>query len=392
MNFNFSTRLSGISGSATREILKLLSRPEIVSFAGGLPASECLPLTSISAVVQELLNAPDAKRTLQYGTTEGLPELVEALCTFAGEVSITDVKNENCLVVSGGQQGIDLAFRALLDKGDTVLVENPTYLAVLQMIKGYEANVMGVNAATDGLDLDDLKQKVVARKPKVLYVVPTFSNPTGKTYSAKNRVEIAMLCAKHGVVVIEDDPYGKLRYSGKAIPSLKSFDSAGNVVYISSFSKILAPGLRIGFAMGNKDLIRKMAILKQGQDLHTSNLSQAIVSEFLIRGLLTKAIQNSLPIYKTKKDAMVGALKKYMPQDFQFTDPDGGLFIWGEFKDRHKNTVEKFKEAIDQNVAYIQGQVFYPAGDGLNTLRLNFSSETLERIETGVKALAQVFK
>ena len=394
MDFNFSTRLSGLSGSATREIFKLLVRPEIISFAGGLPASECLAVDDIARVSNAILtdckNSKNLK-TVQYGTTEGNSELVEQVCNLVKDVGITDITHENCLIVSGGQQGIDLVFKTFLDKGDCVLVENPTYLAVLQMIKSYEVEAVGVNALDDGLNLEDLERKIKEKKPKILYTVPTFSNPTGKTYSDKNRKQIAELCARHNVIIIEDDPYGRLRFSGSSINALKCHDKTGNVVYISSFSKTLSPGLRVGYAIGDKKIIRKMTILKQGQDLHTSNLSQAITLEFLKSGLFLKNIQKNLPIYRDKKDAMINALKQHMPKNFKFTNPDGGLFIWGEFKS-NINTVEKFKEAVDKNVAYIQGQVFYAdQKSGLNTLRLNYSLESIERIKKGIEILAKVF-
>jgi len=393
MFFNFATRLDGISGTATREIFKLLSNPKIISFAGGLPSLECLPIEGLKEITASILT--DKKKTsriFQYATTEGFLELRELLCETVRETGINNTTPDNCLIVSGGQQGIDLAFRALLNKGDTVLVENPTYLAVLQMIKTYEAKVEGICANEHGLDLGDLEDKIKTKKPKILYVVPTFSNPTGKSYSVENRKKIVELCTKYSVVIVEDDPYSKLRFSGKELPSLKSFDNGGTVLYVSSFSKTLSPGLRTGFCVGHTNLIRKMAILKQGQDLHTSNLSQAIVYKALKSGLFKENLKKSLPIYKAKKDAMLTAIKKYMPKYFSHTNPNGGLFIWGEFKNELVNTAEKFRQAIEKNVAYIQGQVFYPNNDGLNTLRLNFSTETHQRIEEGIKTLGEIFQ
>jgi len=398
MQLDFSTRMNGLNGNATREIFKLLTRPEIVSFAGGLPSNECLPIEEIAEISNTLLKSKHATRILQYGTTEGFVDLKEALLTHVKGVGITNQTLDNCLVISGGQQGLYLALSSFIDKGDVVLVENPTYLAVLPMIQGFEGKAVGVNATENGLDLADLEEKIIKHKPKMLYVVPTFSNPTGKTYSVENRKKIAELSAKYNVIVIEDDPYSALRFEGNALVSIKSFDTIGNIIYISSFSKTLAPGLRVGVAIGDAHIIRKMVILKQSADLHTSNLSQAIVLECLKQNLIAKSVKKSMPIYLQRKNAMVAAIQAYMPKSFKFTNPEGGLFIWGEFE-KGVDTVALFKEAIDKNVAYIQGQVFFAENvhkqvDALaykNTIRLNYSTETPSSITSGIQNLSKIF-
>ena len=391
MDFNFSQRMNNLSGTATREIFKLLSRPEIVSFAGGLPANEFLPIADVASITAEILASNEARKILQYGVTEGYLPLREQLTEYVKDVGIMGAKLENTLIISGGQQGIDLMCKSFLDKGDIVLVEDPTYLAVLQILNSYEAKPVGVKTCPEGLDLDDLEQKMIQLKPKFVYVVPTFSNPTGKTYSAANRKAVAALAAEHEIPVLEDDPYSKLRFSGEPVAALKHFDQKGCVVYISSFSKILSPGLRTGVAIGAPEIIRKMVLCKQGSDLHTSNLSQAVTLEYLKRGKLYPNIEKALPLYRERKAAMMDAIDKYMPEEFSHTDPDGGLFVWGEFPES-VDTVKIFPEAIERNVAYIQGKVFYADGKGLNTLRLNFSNEPVERIETGMKALGALFK
>ncbi len=392
MTFNYSDRMNGLDGSATREIFKLLSRPEIISFAGGLPANEYLPVKEVNEILDEILSGEFAAKSLQYGSTEGFPALREILTDYVKHVGINDAKVENTLVISGGQQGIDLTLKAFINKGDAVLVENPTYLAFLQIAKTYEAKVYGVKAESYGLNIEDLEAKIKAHKPKVLYCVPTFSNPTGKTYSAENRRKIAEITAKYGVMVLEDDPYGKLRFSGEPVPSLKSFDKAGNVIYITSFSKILSPGMRTGVAVGNKEVIRKLTICKQGTDLHTANLSQLIAQKYLEKGYLFPNIEKSLPLYRTRRDCMLAALDKYMPKEFTHTVPDGGLFIWGEF-DADVVTKDILPEAIERDVAYIQGNEFYAVPqEGNRFIRLNFSNESPERIDKGVKALAELYK
>lgn len=390
MKFDFASRTAKMNGTATREIFKLLSRPEIVSFAGGLPANECLPLEQVREIAAEIL-ASDFRSYLQYGTTEGFPALREQLAAYIRARGITGFREENVMTLSGGQQGIDLVFKAFIEKGDVVLVEDPTYLAVLSILDTYEGRAVGVRSCDTGLDIDDLEAKIKMHKPKILYVVPTFSNPTGRTYTAENRKAVAALTARYGVLVVEDDPYSLLRFAGDPVPPLKCFDTTGNVLYITSFSKIISPGLRVGAAVGAPEVIRYMVVGKQGTDLHTSNLSQMIVAEYLRKEYLFPNIEKSLPIYRTRKQAMMQAIAKYMPEEFAHTDPDGGLFIWGELPPEI-DTVQLLPEAIARNVAYIQGQVFYADGGGRNTVRLNYSNARPEQIERGIQALGGLFK
>ncbi len=391
MVYNYSERMSKLNGAATREILKLLTRPEIISFAGGFPATQCLPQKEVQEIAHELLGEGRATEVLQYGTTEGFVPLREQLIEYVKTSGIENAELDQTLVISGGQQGIDLMSKVFIDKGDTILVENPTYLTALQIFDSYQANIVGVNANNDGLDIDDLENKIIQYKPKFLYCVSTFSNPTGKTYSVANRKEIASITAKYGIMVLEDDPYSKLRFEGEAVPSIKSFDTVGNVVYLTSFSKVLSPGLRMGVAVGNKEVIRKLTIGKQGVDVSTSNLSQLIVCEYLRRGLLFPNINKSMPIYRERKNAMIDAINKYMPDEFSYVNAEGGLFIWGGF-DAPINTTLLAPEAIKHDVAYIQGEVFYPKADVKNMIRLNFSNATVDRIDLGVHRLGDMFK
>lgn len=391
MKYIYSDRMSKMNGAATREILKLLTRPEIISFAGGFPATQCLPQKEVQQIANELLSEGVATKVLQYGKTEGFPELIEQLIDYVKSVNIEGIGAENVQVISGGQQGIDLMSKVFINPGDAVLVENPTYLTALQIFDSYQAKIVGVDADKDGLIIEDLEAKIKKYNPKMLYCVPTFSNPTGKTYTVENRKKIAEITAKYGVMVLEDDPYGKLRLEGTPVPSLKSFDKAGNVVYVTSFSKVLSPGLRVGAAFGNAEVIRKIAIAKQGVDVTTSNLSQLICAEYMKRNLLSKNIEKSLPVYRERRDAMINAINKYMPEEYKYVKAEGGLFIWGEFN-APINTVELAPEAIKHDVAYIQGQVFYADGSGLNTMRLNFSNSTVDRIDLGIHRLGDMFK
>ena len=391
MKYVFSDRMKNMNGTATREIFKLLGNPEIISFAGGNPAIECLPTERVKEITGDICASPDFARVLQYGLTAGFPELRELLCKYVETAGIYGAKTENVLVISGGQQGIDLALKAFINPGDVILVEDPTYLAFLQLANSYEGVCVGVRANDDGLDLCDLEEKIRKYNPRMLYCVPTFSNPTGKTYSEKNRKAIAEITAKYGVIVIEDDPYSKLRFKGGYVPSMKSFDTAGNVIFVSSFSKIISPGNRTGVAVADPAIIRKMEIGKQGTDLHTPNLSQMITYEYLRRGYLAPDLEKAVKIYGEKKGAMSDAIKKYMPEEFECTDPDGGLFIWGRLPERI-DAVKMLPEAIERKVAYIQGSVFFADGGGANYVRLNYSYANLAQIDEGIARLAALFK
>ena len=391
MNYTFSERMKNMNGTATREIFKLLGDPSIISFAGGNPAIECLPTERVKEIANDICASPDFPRVLQYGLTAGFPEFRELLCKYVETAGIYGAKTENVLVISGGQQGIDLALKAFIDPGDVILVEDPTYLAFLQLANSYEGVCVGVKADENGLDLADLEAKIKKHKPKVLYCVPTFSNPTGKTYSAENRKAIAEMTAKYGVIVLEDDPYSKLRFKGEYLPAMKSYDEAGNIIFISSFSKIISPGNRTGVAVASPEIIRKMEIGKQGTDLHTPNLSQMITYEYLRRGYLEPDLEKTVKIYGEKKAAMSAAIAKYMPEEFECTDPDGGLFIWGRFPEKI-DVVKIFPEAIARKVAYIQGCVFFADGSGTNYVRLNYSYASPAQIDEGIARLGELFK
>lgn len=393
MEFHYSDRLKDLGGNAIREIFKLLADPEVISFAGGFPTKSTLPSKLFADITTELMASDKALEILQYGATEGYYELRESSIEYIKRYGINNAGIDNTLIISGGQQGIDLTFKAFINKGDVILVENPTYLAVLHIAKTYEANVIGVNSDENGLDLEDLELKIKEHKPKVLYCVPTFSNPTGRTYSIENRKAIAKITADNNVLVLEDDPYSELRFNGDRVPSIKAFDTADNVLYMTSFSKTLAPGLRTGVIVGNKEVIRKLTIGKQAVDVHTCLLSQAIVDNFLRKKLMDNRLQELIPIYREKKYAMIDAIDKYMPKQFKYTNPDGGLFIWGEFdKSLNIDTKKLFPIIAKEKVAYVSGHSFFATEDVFNTLRLNYSNASIEQIDIGMKRMGDFFK
>lgn len=392
MEYIFSDRLKELTGNSIREIFKLVSSSDIISFAGGLPATECLPIKLVERFSAELLGSGRAAALLQYGATEGNPELRQLLTQYVKRAGIAGIRMENVLIISGGQQGIDLSMKAFVNEGDAILVENPTYLASLHIAKTYRANPIGVNSLEDGIDLEDLEDKIKRYKPKLLYIVPNFQNPTGKTLSLEKRKKVAEITARYGVMVIEDDPYRELRYGGQPLPAIKSFDEAGNVIYVTSFSKVISPGLRVGAAIAHEKVIYKLTIGKQAEDVHTNSLAQAIVEKFISDDTLDKWIQSCVPVYRAKRDIMAEALKEYMPKSFKFSVPEGGLFIWGQFdKESGIDAAGSFRRAIENKVAYVSGNDFFADGSGSECIRLNFSNATHEKLTEGVKRLAQVF-
>ena len=391
MDYQFSDRIKNLKGNAIREIFKLLSTPGIVSFAGGFPAKETLPVDEIKEIADKVLTCHGAE-ILQYGGTEGYRPLIESAGEYVRRDGVTATPDQT-LIVSGGQQGIDLTFKAFINKGDRVLVENPTYLAALHILKTYEGEAIGVDSDFDGINIVDLAKKIVLYSPKILYLVPNFSNPTGKTLSLEKREAIHAICKKHGVIILEDNPYGEIRFSGSPVPAIKSFDNDdGIVIYQTSFSKVIAPGLRTGVVVASPEIIRKLTIGKQASDVHTSSLSQAIIDMYLREGRIEPHLKEIVPIYKAKKDAMYDAITKFMPKGIRFTNPDGGLFIFAEFARKGVNTDEIFKDVVEKtNCAYVPGSSFFADGKTFNTFRLNYSNATTQQIEKGIKSLAEYF-
>jgi 2-aminoadipate transaminase len=389
MEYEISDKLKSVHGSAIREIFELLKKGNIISFAGGMPATLTLPSKQIDGILQNLISKYGVIECLQYESTLGKALLLEQLKKFLPEYKGINAETQNMIILSGGQQGIEFMCKTFVNKGDTVLVENPTYLSTLQIVQTYEGKAVGVNSNNDGLDLTDLEEKIKTCKPKFLYVVPTFSNPTGGTYSTENRQKIAEITAKYKVMVLEDDPYSEIRFEGEAVPAVKCFDKIENVVYLASFSKIIAPAMRIAVAVANPALIGRFNISKQSTDVCSSSISQLIVAEFL-KNNLAEHLKNIIPIYKEKRDQMVKCIDRYFPKSFKYQIPHGGMYVWGYFDDGC-DLLAAFKDVVERGVAYLPGTHFFPDGSGKNTMRLNFSNATLEQIEQGIKTIGEYF-
>lgn len=384
-----------ITGSAIRELLKLTEQPEFISFAGGLPAPECFPAEEIALAAERVL-AGQAARALQYGPTEGFPPLRELLAGLMAGRGLA-VLPEHVLVTSGSQQALDLLGKLLIDPGSAVLVEEPTYVGALQAFRPYGPRFVPLAMDDDGLLPAALEQalaelEAAGQRPAFLYTVATFQNPTGVTLSAGRRAALLDLAARHRLRIVEDDPYGELRYSGAPVPSLAALDAQRHggprhVVYLSTFSKLLAPGLRVGWAAGTAELIHRMTLAKQGADLHTGSLAQAVAYETCRDGLLERQIPRIRRIYGERRAAMLAALERAMPSGVRWTRPEGGMFLWLTLPPG-ANAAALLARAVDQKVAFVPGPPFHANGGGANTMRLNFSYPPPARIEEGVRRLA----
>ena len=396
---HWSTAARSVSGSAIRELLKVTELPGMISFAGGLPAPECFPAEEIAVAAERVL-AREASRVLQYGPTEGFPPLREFLVGLMHERNLP-VTADNLLITNGSQQGLDMIGRLLIDPGDPVLVEDPTYVGALQAFRPYQPRFVTLPMDDQGLRIEALEQALAdlaaaGQRPKFLYTVASFQNPTGVTLSAERRRALIELAAQHDLPIVEDDPYGELRYSGEAPPLLATLDierwgEPHNVLYLSTFSKLLVPGLRVGWSVGPAELLRRMVQLKQGLDLHTSSLAQAIAYESCRDGLLSRQIPKIRMLYHERRDAMLAALDRHMPEGTRWTRPDGGMFLWITLPERF-NTTDLLQQAIERNVAFVPGGAFHANGGGENTMRLNFSNATPEMIREGISRLGEAIR
>lgn len=382
----FSDRVSGISGSAIREIFKLLARPNMISFAGGNPALSALPDEQVADIAREVM-LNDGKTILQYGATEGYKPFVAMLPSYIKQYFNFEPQEAEVLPTTGSTQAMNLLCGALINKGDVILVEDPTFLGNMQCMRLYGARLEPVLSDENGMDTDDLEEKIRRFHPKMVYIIPTFQNPTGRTLSLQRRKRVAQLAKEYGVLVAEDDPYHDLRYTGQALPTIKSFDADGWVAFMGSFSKIVSPGLRVGYLVAEKSLLRKCVIVKQSSDLHTPMLNQAICGAYIEKGLLAPHIREICASYALQMDAMLKKLSQ-MEVFERFTRPEGGLFIFAELK-RGRDALQLLNKAVELGVAYVPGTHFYSGGGHENTLRLNFSNATIENINIGMDKLNQ---
>lgn len=384
-------RMKGVSGSAIRELFKLLGDPAIISFGGGNPSKSCFPKEEIRKITDDLLSEK-SDILLQYGATEGYMPLRRAYLDYILPSNGLHGELENVLALTGSMQGLDLLCKTVINPGDVVLVEEPSFLGALQTFHVAQAKLVTVPLHDDGLHVDELEAIVKEHHPVMFYTIPTFQNPSGYVTGVEARKAIARLAAEYDMLVIEDDPYASLRFTGEKLPTIKSFDTSDNVIVLTSFSKTISPGLRVALCYGNKELIRKMTIAKQGSDTHSPNLNQAIVAEFINRGLMDKHIEFISGVYAKSAGVMIDAMNEYFPEFVKYQAPVGGLFIWCTLPEGW-DAEALFRRAVERKVAFVPGAPFHTnEGAGKNTFRLNFSAEPEDRIREGIKRLGELIR
>ena len=388
-NFKLANRMQHLKPSEIRELLKLTQRPGMISFAGGLPASELFPAPEMVEVTQRVL-AADGAQALQYSTTEGDPSLREHIAARMNRAQQTRVAAADILITSGSQQGLDLTGKIFLDEGDVVLCESPTYVGAIGAFKAYQPRFVEVDTDDEGMVPAALEKALLAGdKVKLIYAIPDFQNPSGRTWSLARRQAVVDIAARHGVPLIEDSPYAELRFEGEPLPALKALDQHDNVVFLGTFSKIFCPGLRCAWLAAPAALLSRYVVVKQAADLHTSTLVQRQVAGYLDTFSLDDSIARVIDVYRERRDLMIGVLEAELPDDVTFTRPQGGLFLWVTFPER-VNGRELLEACIEQLVAFVPGGAFFPGGGHENTARLTFSYMQPEQIVVGTRRFCAV--
>jgi 2-aminoadipate transaminase len=393
----FADRTQQMKRSTVREILKLTAKPEVISFAGGLPAPELFPIDRIREATDTIL-AERGQEVMQYSTTEGMPELRAMVAARLSSDSFT-VSPDNILITNGSQQAVDMIARILLNEGDRVIVENPTYVGMMTSWRPFNLDFLAVPTDDDGMIVDEL-EALLQQNPKLMYAIPTFQNPQGTTLTRERRLKLAELLAKYGVPFVEDDPYGELRYSGDPVPPVLHFEAAargsstldGPVMYCGTFSKVLTPGLRIGWVAAALPVIDKLVQVKQATDLHTSTFNQFVSYEVARdEAFLNAHITQLRDVYRQRRDLMLATMDEHFPSEVTWTKPEGGLFLMVTMPE-HLNAREVLKLALTQNVAFVPCDDFFIGNAGHNMFRLNFSNARPERIVEGITRLGAVLK
>jgi 2-aminoadipate transaminase len=375
--------------SFIREILKVTEDPAVISFAGGLPNPRFFPVREIATAASDALRT-DGESTLQYSTTEGYAPLRRYIAQRYRDQQGMDVAADEVLITNGSQQGLDLLGKVLLDRGDPIAIERPGYLGAIQAFAVLEPQFCPVPLQEDGVDIDCLSDVLAQRRVKFFHTVINFQNPSGISYSQDRRKELAGVLERYGTMVIEDDPYGELRFAGAAKPSMRQW-LAGRTVLLGSFSKIVAPGLRLGWICAPREVMERLVVAKQAGDLHSNSLCQRILHRYLLNCDLDAHIAMIVSAYKRQRDAMVRAMEEHFPAEVTFTRPEGGMFIWATLP-QTLSALELFEDAVQQKVAFVPGTPFFVDGGGRHNLRLNFSNADEESIEEGIRRLGRIIK
>ncbi|TDW20805.1 2-aminoadipate transaminase [Breznakia blatticola] len=385
----YAKRMNHIKASEIREILKITENPEVISFAGGLPAPELFPIEEIKRI-NEIVLEEDGQKALQYTTTEGYQPLRAWIANRMKKRLQTSFDADKILITHGSQQALDLSGKVFLDEGDYVVCESPTYLAAISAFKMYGAKFIEIDCDDTGMDMDALEEQLKQnQKIKYIYVIPDFQNPTGRTWSLEKRKRIAQLSNMYDVPIIEDNPYGELRFEGEYLPSIASFDKKGTCIVTGTFSKTYCPGYRIGWVAANSDLIKQYVLVKQGSDLQCNTMSQLAIAKFVELYDLDAHIQTITKVYKRRRDLAVQTMHQAFPKNVHFTEPEGGLFAWVELPE-HINARDVLDTCLASNIAFVPGGSFFPNGGHENTFRINFSNMSEDRIVEGLTKLGDI--
>ena len=390
MDIRFAKRTELMDSSVVRETLKLTAQPDIISFAGGMPAPEVFPVEAMRAASDKVL-ATAGPTALQYGPSDGCLPLREKIAARHRREGMA-CGPENILMINGSQQGLDLAGKLFLDPGDLVVCEDPTYTAALSTFRSYECGFLPIDTDDDGMILEDLERKLAANpRAKLIYVIPTFQNPTGRTWSMERRKAFMEVVNKHNLPVIEDNPYGELRYEGEMLPSLKSLDTKGLVMFLGTFSKIFCPGLRLGWVAAEHSLLTQFVKIKQSADLHTSNFDQGVADAYMETYDLDEHVKEIVALYKHRRDVILKAMEEKFPAGTEWTHPEGGLFLWLTFPEG-VSARKVFDKCIEMKVAGVIGDAFYPNQKTDRSMRINFSNMPDDRIVEGIERMAKAIK
>ncbi|EZH66936.1 aminotransferase [Bacillaceae bacterium JMAK1] len=389
MKYAFAKRVRHLQSSAVRDILKVVNQGNVLSFAGGLPDDELFPVEAIEDSFHRALSK--GKKAMQYGETEGYYPLREVIIERMKKKQITGFTPNHVLLTTGSQQAIDLFSRVMIGPGDVIFTEEPTYLAALQVFQSYEAKIVPIRCDEHGMDFEDLQEKVKAYRPKVVYVVPTFSNPSGRVWSFERREALVRLAHKQNFVIFEDDPYGDIQYTTGGYTPMAALDDGTHVVYTSTFSKTAVPALRTGWIVGPYQIIRMMSQAKQANDLHSNSLAHQALYELCMNFDLDEHIKTISKLYGQRKNVMVDSLRSSGLETMSFVEPEGGMFLWLEV-DPRINTEELLQEAVSRGIAYVPGAPFYAGTPQYNTLRLNYTHATDEDIRFGMKTMTELFQ
>ena len=391
MAIKYAKRMDNLKASEIRELLKLTEKPEIISFAGGLPAPELFPVEEMIAVSLKVLEE-DGRAAMQYAATEGFAPLRKQIAERMNAKYNTKVEANDIAITSGSQRGLDFSGKIFLDEGDVVLCESPSYMGALNAFKAYGPKFIEVPTDENGMIMEELEKVLeTTENVKMIYVIPDFQNPTGRTWPMERRTKFMEIINKFEIPVIEDNPYGELRFEGEILPSLKSMDEKGLIIFLGSFSKIFCPGYRIGWVCAEPELLNKYITIKQGADLQASTISQREVSKYIDMYDLDAHVEKIKAVYKVRRDLMINTMKETFPAEAKFTNPEGGLFTWVELPEG-MDAKEIMVKCLEQNVAYVPGGSFFPNGGKENTFRLNYSNMPDEKIVDGIARLGKVLK